>query len=97
MCLLNKRKLLLTHGNLSGFVNIYVSGRRVGGGGGGSRGSNEPPKIFEVGILGGGGGGGVEKIKKNYTTQSKDCDRSITRTTTLHARIIRGRRNILAL
>ena len=53
----------------------------------------------------GGGGGGFEgfegneppKIFEVVIKQSKDCDRSITRTTTFLARIIGGSRNILAL
>ena len=62
--------------------------RRVGGGGGGGF---NPLKFFKSAFL------GVEKIKIFYTKQSKDCDWSITRTTTFLARIIGGSRNILAL
>ena len=63
-----------------------------GGGGGGVRGvRTNPLKVLKSAFL------DVEKVKKNCTKQSKDCDRSITRTTTFLTRIIGGSRNILVL
>ena len=59
-------------------------------------------EAFQARRVGGGGGGSrgsnePPKIFEVVIKQSKDCDRSITRTTTFLARIIGGSRNILAL